>query len=938
MKNTASKILLFTVLILLAGSSPQFAQQTSGGNSFDNLDEPLPVDPKITVGQFDNGLRYYIRENKKPEDRTELRLVVNAGSVLEEDNQRGLAHFVEHMAFNGTKNFAKQEIVDYLESIGMRFGPDINAYTSFDETVYMLQVPTDSVEAVKTAFQILEDWAHNVSFEPGEIDKERGVVIEEWRLGRGASARIRDQQFPILFKNSRYAERLPIGQKEIIENASYETIIQFYEDWYRPDLMAVIVVGDFDKSWIEELIRKHFFHLESKDDVPKRQVYPVPSHEETLFAIASDVEATRSNVSIYYKHDVSEEGTARGYRQLLLEALYNGMFNNRLGELLKRAEPPFLFGFSSEGRLIRSKEFYILGAAVKDNGVETGLDALLTEATRIKKYGFTATELEREKTELLRGIEKLYKERDKTESDEYAAEYTRNFLTDEPIPGIELEFELHKEFVPDIGLEEVNRLANQWITETNRVVTVSTPEKEEINVPTKQQLASVFSEVEQKDILPYEDIVSDEPLVAVPPKPGEIVEEKAIEEIGVTEWTLSNGVKVVMKPTDFKNDEVLFTAFSPGGHSLISNFNYIAAISAASIIEQGGLGQFDETELRKKLSGKIVSVSPWINELREGLSGSASPKDLETLFQLIHLYFTAPRKDSTAFLSFRSRIKGLIENRHASPNAAFRDTIQVTMSNYHFRSRPWSEALLDEMDLSTSFRIYQDRFADASDFTFFFVGNFEFETLRPFVRTYLASLPSFGREETWRNIGEDPPQGIIRKAVKKGVEPKSRVSIIFIGPFVWNRKNRHEMSSMTDVLEIKLREVLREDLGGTYGVGVWPATSRYPDEEYSINISFGCAPDRVQELTETVFVQIDSLKSFGTTEKYLSKVKESQRRTRETNLKKNSFWINTLRSYYFHRQDPRRILDYDQVIENLSLEDIKRAARKYFDETNYVQV
>ncbi|MCH6560650.1 insulinase family protein, partial [candidate division KSB1 bacterium] len=611
-----------------------------------DLKKELPTDPKIRIGKLKNGLKYYIRENQKPENRAELRLAVNAGSVLEDDDQRGLAHFVEHMAFNGTKNFAKQEIVDYLESIGMQFGPDINAYTDFDETVYMLQVPTDSVEAVETAFQILEDWAHNISFEEEEIDKERGVVVEEWRLGRGAGARMRDKQFPILFKDSRYAERLPIGKKEILETAPYNSLRRFYRDWYRPDLMAVVAVGDFDKDWIEKLIKKHFRRLRALKKPRERQVFPVPNHKETLFAPASDVEATSSNISIYYKHEVPEEGTVGDYRRSLIEALYNSILNNRLNELLQNPEPPFLFGFSSQGTFIRSKSFYILGAGVKDNGIEAGLEAVLTEAIRVRRHGFTESELERQKTEMLRRFEQVYNERDKTESEQFAAEYIRNFLEGEPLPGIEYEYTLYNLLLPGIKIEEVNQLAKNLIRDENRVISVSTPEKEEIKTPTEEGILAVFDRVNRKEIKPYEDTVPDLPLVEIPPTPGKIVAQETIEKLGVTEWDLSNGVKVVLKPTDFKNDEILFTATSPGGHSLVPDKDFIAAALATAIIREGGLGNFDRIALQKKLAGKLAGVSAWISSLQEGLSGNASPKDLETLFELIYLHFTAPRKDN----------------------------------------------------------------------------------------------------------------------------------------------------------------------------------------------------------------------------------------------------------------------------------------------------
>lgn len=918
------------LLLIVGGVSAQTAQL--------DLSKTLPVDNHVTIGKLDNGLTYYIRENKRPEHRAELRLVVNAGSVLEEDDQQGLAHFIEHMAFNGTEFFAKNEIVDFLESIGMRFGPDINAYTNFDETVFMLQIPTDTVGVTETAFTILAEWAHHIAFDPQEVDKERGVVIEEWRLGRGANARIRDKQFPVLFKNSRYAERLPIGKKEILETAKVETLKRFYHDWYRPDLMAVVAVGDFDADKIEGLIKSRFSKIKPAKQARKRPFYPVPDHEQTLFAMATDKEATRNNVSLYFKHDVPEQGHIRDYRRSLVRMLYNSMLNNRLNELLQQPDPPFLFAFSGEGRFVRTKDFYFIGATVQENGLLRGFEAALTEAERVKRYGFTQTELEREKKEFLRSMEQAYKEREKTESNTFAAEYIRNYLTGEPIPGIEYEFGISKILIPDIALDEVNHMAQNLIQEKNRVILASAPEKKGVTLPTEKDFLSVFDHVEQATLEPYKDVVSEEPLVPRKPRPGKIVSEKSIPEIGVTEWQLSNGVKVVLKPTDFKNDEILFTAFSPGGHSLVSDSMFISAVAASPIMREAGLGAFDKIELQKKLAGKIVSVSPWISSLEEGLSGRASPKDLESLMQLVYLSFTAPRKDSTAFLSFQARIMGFIQNRQASPEAAFQDTVQVTMSQHHFRTRPWTKEVLKEMNLEHAYNIYRDRFADASDFTFFFVGNFTLDEMKPLVQTYLGGLPALKRQESWRDVGIRPPRGKVEKMVYKGLEPKSRVSLIFTGPFEWQRRNRFVINSMVDILRIRLREVLREEKGGTYGVGVWASTSHYPHQEYSINITFGCAPERVEELVQTVFAEIDTLQTFGTTEKYLNKVKETDLRQHETDLKENRYWLNSLRSAYFHHSDPREILNYDDLVQSLTLEDIREAARKYLHKDNVVKV
>jgi len=901
------------------------------------LEQTLPVDREIRIGTLDNGLRYYVRYNQKPENRLELRLVVKAGSVLEEEDQQGLAHFVEHMAFNGTEHFAKQELVDYLESIGMAFGPEINAYTSFDETVYELQVPTDSTEVLETAFQILEDWAHGISFEAGEIDKERGVVIEEWRQGRGAGARLRDKQLPVILRGSRYAERLPIGQKAVLDTFVHETLRDFYQTWYRSDLMAVIAVGDCDPQWVEEQIHTCFARIPPAAAPRERSLFPVPDHEETLFAVASDPEATRSRISVYYKRDVREQQTVGAYRRHLEEALYHRMLNQRLYELTMLADPPFLYGRSAQGMLVRTKEGYILGAGVADSGIQRGLEALLTEARRVRLHGFAASELEREKKEMLRAIEQTYRERDKTESHLFADEYKRNFLIDEPIPGIEYEHGLYQTFVPEIGLEEVNRLAAGWTGKTNRVVAVSLPEKEGIEIPAAAELLGVFARVAARELEPYQDHAVQGALLAEIPPPAAIVETREFPEIGVTEWTLANGVRAVLKPTDFKNDEIVFSGSSPGGTSLVADEEYVAALTAEAVVREGGVGDFDKIALEKLLAGKVVNVSPWIEGLQEGFKGRASPEDAETMFQLIYLYFTAPRQDSTAFASYQTWIRGMIENRSASPEAAFSDTLRVTLAQHHFRARPWSEAVIEEMDLETSLRIYQDRFADAGDFTFFFAGNFTLDEMRPLVQRYLGGLPAAGRRETWRDIGMDPPRGVVEKYVYRGLEDKSLSRLVFTGDFEWSYPNFYEIHAMVRVLRIKLREVLREDMGGTYGVGVGVSTSHFPEEEYGLTVSFGCAPERVDELTEMVFAQIDSLQRFGPDSSYVQKVQEIQRRQHEVRLEENDFWLGTLDMAFFHGLDPRIVLEYEKLVDGLDAEAVQRAAQRYFNVENYVR-
>ncbi len=900
--------------------------------------EAIPVDSAILLGQFSNGLTYYILENRKPENRAQLWLVVNAGSVLEDEDQLGLAHFTEHMAFNGTKNFAKQEIINYLESIGIRFGPEINAFTGFDETVYMLQLPTDSAEVIEKGFQILADWAQHVSFEPEEVEKERGVVIEEWRLGRGAEMRMLDKQLPGILKDSKYAERLPIGKVEVIENFDHQSLKRFYTDWYRPDLMAVIAVGDFDAGGIRDLIGKYFEKIPGKADPRERKTYSVPGHEETVFAIATDPEATNTTLAIYYKTEVLPEETVDDYRRMLMEQLFTRMLNIRLYELLNQAAPPFLFGYVSRSNLVRTLNINSLSVGVKEDGIIHGLESILTEAERIDRHGFTQSELDRTKTWLLRRIEKSYRERDKTESSRFAREYMRHFLEGEPIPGIVYEYKAVSQLLPGIKLEEINDLVGEWLAETNRVVLLSAPEKEELDIPGEEALLSVFASVGQKEITPYEDAISNLPLMEDLKLTASVSQEAEREELGVTRWKLSNGIRVILKPTNIKNDEVLFQGFSPGGHSLVATKNYKSARAAPEIIKLSGVGEFDLNSLNKKLTGKVVSVFPYINELTEGVTGSASPDDLETMFQLIYLYLTRPRRDIEAYQSYKTRMEGYIQNRSGSPEAAYYDTIMVTMAQYHQRRRPWSLETLNEIDPKASWKIYNDRFKDMDDFTFVFVGKFDIDSIRPLILQYLGNLPGTRREESWKDTGIYPPEGVIKKTVFRGQEVKSQVSLIFTGQHSWSRRDNYAISSMTSVLRIKLRETLREDMSGTYGTRIGSSLSLFPREKYSISISFGCEPDRVDELIWAVFQVIDSVQVYGPDDSYIDKVKESQRRSFETQLERNRFWLSNLVSYAMREDDPVLILAYPDLIDTLDPGMVQDAAKSFFNMENYVQV
>lgn len=891
----------------------------------------MPVDKDVTVGKLENGIKYYIRKNQKPEKRAELYLIVNAGSVLENDKQLGLAHFVEHMAFNGTKNFKKNELINYLESIGIKFGPELNAYTSFDQTVYMLTVPTDSAEILAKGFLVLEDWAHNLAFDPTEIDKERGVIIEEWRLGRGANMRMLDKQLPILFKGSKYADRLPIGKKEIIESFDHKTLIDFYKNWYRPDLIAVAAVGDFDVKEIEGYIKKHFENISYPEQIEKKEYYSIPKHDETYFTIASDKEAMYSTIAVYYKRNPEVVKSTDDYKNELKHQLFYAMLNDRLTELTTKADPPFNYGYAGSSKFVKSADVSFLVSVVKEGGIEKGFEALLTEAERVKQHGFTATELERQKTNQLRMIEKRRDEKDKTESRELMQVFVNNYLFDEPIIGIDNMYELYNLLIPQITLEDVNKISSELLKPENRVVLVNTPEKEGVKIPTDTELAKVIEKVSGEEIVAYVDKVQVQPLVGVIPNPSPVVESKEIKELGITEWTLANGVTVIIKPTDFKNDEIVFSAFSPGGSSLVRDEDFLSADNAASLIYESGLGSFSKTELDKHLTGKIVNVNPFIGFYDEGLKGSTSPKDLETFFQLIYGYFTEPKIDSTAFLSFKSKMKTYLENMSNEPVVAFRDTLEVTLTNYHFRNCPLTVKMLDEIDLDKSISIYKNRFADAGDFTFVFVGNIDLSIFKPLVETYLGGLPSLSRNEKPIDLKYTNIKGAINKELHKGIEQKSSVAIAYAGDMKWSRMNEHTMESLMNVLNIKLREAVREDKGGTYGIQVYHQIYRIPENHYTINLNFGCNPDRVDELVAAVSQVIDSIKTFGPDNIVMNKIKETQKRQRELNLKKNNFWDGIITNYIQNNENPVKLLNYNKWVDEITSEDIKQAANEYLN-------
>jgi zinc protease len=843
------------------------------------------------------------------------------------------------MAFNGTEKFEEQALVEYLESIGMRFGPDINAYTSFDETVYMLQLPTDDADVLDTGLQILREWAGSVAFDPEEIDKERGVVIEEWRLRQGGANRITSRQYPVMLQGSRYPERLPIGTEESLRTFAHDRLTQYYEDWYRPDLMTVIAVGDFDAEAIETRIRELFSDLTNSESAPERDYFQVPDNAESLVSIESDPEAGFATVQLVYKHENGDPGSVAQYREDLTRSLFASMLNRRLGELTQDADPPFIGAGGGDGALVRTKSAFSLSATVQDGQYLRALQTVLEETERVRQHGFTTSEYDRARQSRLRRMEVAWNERDNLYSSSLADEYRRHALSGEAVPGIDAEFKLMQQVLPLISLEEVNSLVRALMTRENQVVLVAGPGAEEQPMPSKEEVRAVMAAIEGKEMAPYDDGDQDAPLITELPGPGSVIDESFREDIGLTTWTLSNGITVLLKPTDFKADEILVSAWSPGGASLAPDSMYISSSLTTNIIGGSGVGSFNAVDLSKKLSGKIARIRPYIGSLEEGFSGSASPQDLETLFQLAHLYATAPRADSTVFASFMTRMNSMLSTLQNNPRSAFGDTLNITLNDYHFRSRPMSAEVLAEADLAHMETLYANRFADFSDFTFLIVGAFSPDDMRPLVEQYLASLPSLDRKETGIDVGIRPPSGAIEKAVYRGVEPVSQVGIVFSGEMPWTMDSRRAMNMLRETLDTRLREVLREDLGGTYGVSVQGSLRDQPYEHYQFAIVFGCDPDRADELVAMVWDSIKSFQEIGPEEEDLKNAREQAFRSWETGLEENGYWLSTIEFYTTRGMDPARILiNPAEALENVTPADVADMARKVLREDQYVRV
>lgn len=922
-------------VLLLAFPMSIFAQELKG-------DSPVPFDSTVKTGKLENGLTYYIKKNAKPENKVDLRLVINAGSILENDDQQGLAHFMEHMCFNGTKRFPKNKLVDYLQSIGVKFGQHLNAYTSFDETVYFLPIPSDDPEKLEKGFQIIEDWAFNAVLTPEEIDKERGVVLEEYRIGLGAGKRMMGRYMPKMMYNSHYAERLPIGKKEILENFKYDKLVSFYKDWYRPNLMSVIVVGDIDVAAMEKKIKEHFASYKNPKNERPRKVYDVPNHKETFVAVESDKEASAAQVQLVYKdYDTPKPiVNVNDFRKSLVEGLYSTMINNRLNELTNSPTPPFTYGYSYHGGTwARTKEAYQSFAMSQEDKQLEALKVLVTENERAKKYGFTQGELDRAKSEFLANTESAYNDRDKTDSREFVGEYQSHFLEKEPTPGIEWTFNAMKKILPGIELKDVNGLVKDYIKEDNRVVILTGPEKDGLKKPTEQEVLNTLK-VNDADITPYKDTEIASSLLRKELKPGSIVKKEKNDKIGTTTLFLSNGAKVTYKKTDFKNDEILMETISFGGTNLYSNEELKKVQFANGGLTQAGFSGLKENDINKFMSGKVASVNPYIGNTTEGLRGSATPKDLEYLFQMTVGYITDLNFDKDAFEGYKQKQSGFFKNMASQPGFYFQQELYgyLLKENPRFFGMIPDEKAWEFTDYQVAYNKYKERFANAADFEFFFVGNIDDKKIEEYSAKYLAALPSSDKKEKAIDLGYRMLKGEHKKIVNKGTDPKSTVSIMFYGDAQYSPKEALAMQALGEVLTIKLIEELRENESGVYGISARGSMSKVPNGAYNFTIGFPCGPDNAEKLTASALRELQKIIDNGPQAADVTKFKEAELLDYKKDIKENRYWLANFNRSYTNGTSPEDILKVEEKINAITAKDIQDVAKKYLTKDKVVGI
>ncbi|MCL3780405.1 insulinase family protein [Prolixibacteraceae bacterium JC049] len=904
---------------------------------------PVPMEPQTKVGKLPNGMTYYIRHNEEPKERASFYIIQNVGAMLEHDNQNGLAHFLEHMAFNGTEHFKGKGIINMLEKHGVAFGRNLNAYTSFDETVYNISnVPTTESTLLDSCLLILNDWSNYLLLTEEEIDNERGVIREEWRTRRTAGFRLAFNSFKEMYKGSKYAERDIIGDLDVINNFEYKTIRDFYHDWYRTDLQAIAIVGDFDADKMEAKVKEMFSKIPAVENPRKREFFEVPDNKEPIFALVTDPEATTSDVTISIKHPTvaNKDKNVMYYRQDMVVSLYNAMMRNRISELLQKGTPPFINGRSGfGGHIARTKDFYNIDVTLAPNKFEEGLTAILVETERVKRHGFTAGELDRAKTNMLTNIESAFKKRDKRSHDHFCSMFKTHYLQNEPAPGIEFRYQFAQQVLPTISVEEINTLAPKWLTKENRVYIVTGPEKDDVKHLTKEQVFGIVDKVDKMEIEAYVDEVAATSLIEEDIKGGKVVSTKELKELDAVEWTLSNGVKVVYRFSDLNKDQVLFTSFSKGGASQYSAAELPSASFGTTLMGTFGVGDFDAIAFKKVMTGKKAGVSASVGTLTEALNGNCVPKDFETMLQLIYLNFEKPRFDESAFNAIMQRYKAYFANMQNNPQKIVQDSITRIMNNYHERAQIMDSKYLEQVDLKTIEKVYRDRFQDASDFTFCFTGNVKAEDAKPLIEKYLGALTDKDRTEKWVDHKMELPKGKTIKDIHLSLNiPKATVVIRMGKDIKYTPENKLYASMLKAILDLRYTESVREEEGGTYGVGVGAWVSHYPTSDFNLFIKFDCDPAKADHLRPIIHRELDKILAEGPTQVDLDKVVKNMKKQRAESMQKNNFWLGALKTYYFDNENIAAAENFDNIVDNVTVKDIQKAAKNFIKGADIVEI
>lgn len=933
--NRTGRNYILPALLLLTTSITGVAQ-THG--------DAVPADPEILMGKLDNGMTYYIRQNKEPEKRASFYIIQNVGALLENDEQDGLAHFLEHMAFNGTRHFPTRGkgIISTLEKHGVAFGYNINAYTAFNETVYNISdVPVDHPGLLDTCLLVLNDWSNYLLLTDEEIDAERGVISEEWRTRRTAQFRMNWQFLPVLLAGSRYAERDIIGELDVIQNFDYNSLRDFYHRWYRTDLQAIAIVGDFDPILMEKKVKDMFSRIPAVDNPPDRPFFEVPEHDSIRYVLATDREASQHAVDLYIKHRAVSPGNKNMdyLREQYIRTLFNSMMSDRIDELLQKGTPPFIMGSVTYSSFIRGYDVFSIGASFGQGEGEKAFRAIYAEAERVKRHGFTPGELERAKSKMLSNWENYYRERDKIDNDSRAGSIQQHFLLNEPIPSVEYEYGKVKEIVPDISLEEVSLRAVQWMSDKNRVIFVQGPEGEDIDYLTHRAALDIMEEVENSELDAYSDISSAESLIdGILPGSG-LSSTRQLDEFGAVEWTLANGARVVYRKADYEKDNVSVNAFSFGGTSLIEDSFIPEASLLSTIALTYGAGEYDNISLQKMLSGKKASLSVSLSEVTENISGTATPKDFETLMQLLYLRFEEPRFDREAHDAITARFKALLETMNNNPQKIMQDSLTLIMTGYHPRARILDENYIDDIEFEKIKELYLERFRDADDYTFFIVGNVSADTARVMAEKYIGSLSSHPGSEEWIDRGIRQPEGKIEKVIEMPLTvPKATIVINYSSDMEFKPYNRQAARVINGILDIIYNEKIREEEGGTYGVSSSISLQQFPVQKASSLISFDCDPERASDLKSIVYNEINRLMEEGPSQEHLDKAVNNILKNREESKQHNSYWMSVLYTYYMSGINYNDPANYEDLLKGFTAEDIRKAAVAFFKDADVVDI